>query len=473
MFMQIFKRGVDKRLATAQSLKIFKGGKKLKLKRKVLSILITMSMLLVLLVPLAAPASASGDIRALTVPRVSDDNSQTLGTLKVTVDAGSIQEGDVIIFKNTDGYDYGRAFSTDTTSSSVQNCVYVPATVDSDPNGLTDIAINVLDPDDEVQIIAGADQSINNDFVFYIYMRDVDVKGGTTDDNIVTFSGPANTGFPKGTVTNATVTSTTGVVEITVSGADTSNNDFTFDLRLEETIAGTFKDSEESIVLTLPPGYKWDNVDPSVDLLWGDGVTAADFTFDDEILTIDVARESTEASAWDFTGFTFYVSDASLITAGAINAMITGDTDTDITTVKVGTAVTDVTKNITVFTVGSMNYTVNGVQKIMDVAPYINANDRAMLPVRFAANATGISDNNIFWNAADQSVTLLRSARTVMMVIGSTTMWINSVQSVMDTVPVIIEPGRTMLPIRYVAQALDCEIVWDAAARTITITQTI
>jgi hypothetical protein len=120
----------------------------MKIKRKVFSVLITMSMLLVLLVPLAAPASASRDIRALTVPQVSDNNSQTLGTLKVTVDAGSILEGDVIIFKNTDGYDYGMAFSTDTTSSSVQNCVYVPATVDSDPNGLTDIAINVLDADD-------------------------------------------------------------------------------------------------------------------------------------------------------------------------------------------------------------------------------------------------------------------------------------------------------------------------------------
>ena len=445
----------------------------MKLKRKVLSILITMSMLLVLLVPLAAPASASGDIKALTVPRVSDDNSQTLGTLKVTVDAGSIQEGDVIIFKNTDGYDYGSAFSTSTTNSSVQNCVYVPATIDSDPNGLTDITVTVLDPDDEVQITAGADQSINNDFVFYIYMRDVDVKGGTTDDNVVTFSGPTNTGFPKGTVTNVTSTSTAGMVKITVSGADASKNDFTFDLRLEETIAGALKESGESIVLTLPAGYRWDNVDPGVYLIWGDGVTAVDTTFDGGVLTIDVARESTRASAWDLTGFTFYVSDASLITSGAINAKIAGDTNTDINTAKVGTAIPDAIKNITVFTIGNMNYTVNGVQRTMDVAPYINVNDRAMLPVRFAANATGISDNNIFWNAADRSVTLIRSARTVRMVISSSTMWINSVEAVMDTVPVIIEPGRTMLPIRYVAQALDCEIVWDAAARTITITQTV
>jgi hypothetical protein len=430
-------------------------------------------MLLMLLVPLAGVASASGDIKALAVPRVSDTDSQALGTLKVTVDAGSIKDGDVIIFKNTDGYDYGSAFSTSTANSSVQNCVYVPATIESAPNGLTDITITVLDADDEVQITAGADQSTNNDFVFYVYMRDVDVKGGTTADNVVTFSGPTNTGFPKGTVTNSTDTSTNGMVDLVVSGADTSNNDFTFDLRVEEKTAGALKESAESIKLTLPAGYEWDIVDPGVELLWGDGVTAVDFAFDGEVLTIDVARESTEASAWDFTGFTFHVSDDSLVTAGAINAKIAGDTDTDITTAKVGTSVLGETKNITVFTVGSMNYTVNGVQHTMDVAPYINANDRAMLPVRFAANATGIADSNIFWNAADRSVVLIRSARTVRMVIGSTTMWINSVESVMDTIPVIVDPGRTMLPIRYVAQALDCDIVWDAAARTITITQTV
>jgi len=447
----------------------------LKLKRKVLSVLITMSMLLMLLVPLAGVAGASGDIKALTVPRVSDTDSQALGTLKVTVDAGSIKRGDTILFKLTSGYDYSTAFSVYAGDPDVVNGIYVPDTYGNEDNGLMsdDITIDVLDPNDEVQITADVAQDNGLDFVFYIHMEDVDVEGGTTDDSVVTFSGPSNTGFPKGTVTNSTDTSTNGMVELVVSGADTSNNDFTFDLRVEEKTAGALKEAAESIKLTLPAGYEWDIVDPGVELLWGDGVTAVDFAFDGEVLTIDVARESTEASAWDFTGFTFHVSDDSLVTAGAINAKIAGDTDTDITTAKVGTSVLGETKNITVFTVGSMNYTVNGVQHTMDVAPYINANDRAMLPVRFAANATGIADSNIFWNAADRSVVLIRSARTVRMVIGSTTMWINSVESVMDTIPVIVDPGRTMLPIRYVAQALDCDIVWDAAVRTITITQTV
>jgi hypothetical protein len=339
----------------SQSQKTFQGGKKLKTKRKVLSILVTMSILLMLLVPLAGVAGASGDIEALTVPRVRDTDSQTLGTLKVTVDAGSVKDGDVIIFKLTEGYDYGSAFSTDTTNSSVINGVYIPSAIGSAPNGLTNLAVTVLDANDEVQLTAGADQSLNNDFVFYIYMRDVDVKGGTTADNAVAFSGPTNTGFPKGTATNVKVTSGAGRVDLTVRGADISNDDFTFDLRVEETVAGSLREAAESIKLSLPAGFKWDNIDPGVSLLWGDGVTAVDFIFAGEDVTIDVTGASTKTSAWDFNGLTFHVSDDTLAKAGAVNIKISGTTDIVVAAASVGTYVSGATMKTTLFTIGSMN----------------------------------------------------------------------------------------------------------------------
>jgi hypothetical protein len=147
------------------------------------------------------------------------------------------------------------------------------------------------------------------------------------------------------------------------------------------------------------------------------------------------------------------------------NSINTGFPDGTVVTTRV------VAPALTLFTVGSMYYTVNGVQMLMDVAPYINANDRALLPARYAANATGISDSNIFWDASAQSVRLVKGDRTVILVVGSTTMLINGVESLMETAPVITDPGRIMLPIRYLAQALECDIVWDAATQTITITQ--
>ena len=43
-----------------------------------------------------------------------------------------------------------------------------------------------------------------------------------------------------------------------------------------------------------------------------------------------------------------------------------------------------------VMTIGSATYTINGVEKTMDVAPFINGS-RTMIPVRFAAEAFGIT----------------------------------------------------------------------------------
>ncbi len=754
----------------------------MKTKRKVLSILITMSMLMVLLVPLATPAFAAGDIEALTVPTVTDANGQSLGTIKVTVPAGSINEDDVVIFKIKGGYDFGFfddpddptepfeqiQFYEGTDKSNAANAVYVPPKVADDPNGLLpdEVTVKVLDDNDEVQIEALADQKLDYDFVFYIYMKNVDVEEGTTDDNVVTFSGQSSTGFPRGTVTNAVV-STSGSVELAVSGADTSNNEFTFDLRIQETIAGSLKEDGETLKLKLPSGYEWDNVKPAINFLWGDNnpdPLPVTFDFDDEEVIIDFnGPETDEASAWDFAGFKFFVSDESVVKAGDIKVKITGETDTDITSAVVGTygdfgatvsakdaptifagkdeqeiadivieedlggtlvdgrtvtltlpagarfqqvyegatakpnpvdpadlddfdsdegldlnftaftgtdertakftvdsesddaatidledvevaieagfegdlvitvggsagvsgevvvakviapvtgaavsvpnviiglsgqtggsftiteteaeafdkdgktvtldlpggviftktpkvevtsgdlrignikraggdnqvefdiesessepstvTVSDVvlkldrtvaegditlkvqgdavvetneyddwensdtvakfavakvvtpapgeTKYNTVFTIGDMKYMVNGVEMTADVAPYIQ-NDRTMLPIRYAALSAGVSESNIFWNAADQSVILIKGDRIVKLVIGNTTMTINGVAFPMDTAPEIVDPGRTMLPLRAVAQALGCDVAWDAATQAVTITQ--
>ena len=121
------------------------------------------------------------------------------------------------------------------------------------------------------------------------------------------------------------------------------------------------------------------------------------------------------------------------------------------------------------FTIGSTAYTINGAEAATDVAPYIDANSRTMLPIRFAAYAAGVSDNNIFWNPADQSVILIKGDIIAKLNVGSTTMLINGVPFEMDTVPVIADTGRVMLPLRAVAQTLGCEVTWDATSQTVTV----
>jgi hypothetical protein len=121
-----------------------------------------------------------------------------------------------------------------------------------------------------------------------------------------------------------------------------------------------------------------------------------------------------------------------------------------------------------VFEIGQTSYTVNGTVYNIDVTPFIK-DSRAFLPLRYIANALGVSDSNIIYDPTTQKVTIIKGSETVQLTIGSTAMLINGALITMDTAPEISD-GRTCLPVAWVAQALSANIAWDATAQTVTIT---
>ncbi|MCW2279009.1 copper amine oxidase N-terminal domain-containing protein, partial [Heliophilum fasciatum] len=112
-------------------------------------------------------------------------------------------------------------------------------------------------------------------------------------------------------------------------------------------------------------------------------------------------------------------------------------------------------------------YTVNGMEKSMDVAPYIK-NSRTYMPVRYVAEALGVSSDNIIWDADSQSVTLIKGSTIAQMTIGSPQMKVNGTTIYMDAAPEITS-DRTMLPLRFIAQALGASVHWDDATQTATL----
>ena len=127
----------------------------------------------------------------------------------------------------------------------------------------------------------------------------------------------------------------------------------------------------------------------------------------------------------------------------------------------------------TTFTIGSTTYTVVeaavAVEKTMDVAPYIK-DGRTYLPVRFVADALGVTEDNIIWDPVNATVTIFKGDRIAQMTIGSKILLVNGVQLTMDAAPEIVS-GRTMLPVRWMAQALGATIEWDAETQQVTVTQ--
>lgn len=121
-----------------------------------------------------------------------------------------------------------------------------------------------------------------------------------------------------------------------------------------------------------------------------------------------------------------------------------------------------------VFTIDSMEYMVGDAKVTSDVAPYVNENGRTMLPLRAFANALNVTNDNIVWNETERSVIIFKGESTVKVVIGQMSFEKNGVNVPMDTMA-MIKDGRTMLPLRAVAQALGAQIAWDDATRTVTV----
>ena len=144
--------------------------------------------------------------------------------------------------------------------------------------------------------------------------------------------------------------------------------------------------------------------------------------------------------------------------------------DTTAASVNVANVTTGTTggAGTSVFTIGSTSYTLNGTSVSIDVAPYIK-DSRTFLPLRYVANALGVADSNIMFDAASQKVTIIKGSLVAQFTIGSTTMLLNGAAITMDTAPEITS-GRTCLPIAWVAEALNASIKWDATAQTVTIT---
>lgn len=121
-----------------------------------------------------------------------------------------------------------------------------------------------------------------------------------------------------------------------------------------------------------------------------------------------------------------------------------------------------------VFHIGQAQYTAGSKTVIMDTAPYIK-DSRTFLPLRYAANAVGVSDENILWDAILRQVTIYKDNRTIKLSVGSRELVVDGAGFEMDTEPEIVK-DRLMLPVYWLARALDVDIQWDSATQSVIIT---
>ncbi len=138
-------------------------------------------------------------------------------------------------------------------------------------------------------------------------------------------------------------------------------------------------------------------------------------------------------------------------------------------------ATTGDTADIIKFTVGSQIYYVDSIMYKTDVKPYINSQNRTMVPLRAAANAFGISDDNIKWVEGEKrGVEINFDGKEIFVPADKSNgnyIEINGVKTETDSTAEIRD-SRIYLPLRSIAAALgidDENIGWNGATGEITI----
>ena len=111
-----------------------------------------------------------------------------------------------------------------------------------------------------------------------------------------------------------------------------------------------------------------------------------------------------------------------------------------------------------------INIVINGVPQQYDTMP-VNKNGRVLVPLRGIFESLGA---DVFWNEHTKTVKANDAENKVRLTIGSNVAQINGNEVTLDVPPEIID-SRTMVPVRFVSEALDKEVLWDDGTKTVII----
>lgn len=100
-----------------------------------------------------------------------------------------------------------------------------------------------------------------------------------------------------------------------------------------------------------------------------------------------------------------------------------------------------------------------------EVLPFLDQG-RTMVPLRTIFEALGAG---VQWDGGSRTITAVKDSREIKLVIDGAA-YINGATVNLD-VPAKIISDRTVVPLRFVSEALGCTVAWDEYSKTVTITR--
>ena len=117
--------------------------------------------------------------------------------------------------------------------------------------------------------------------------------------------------------------------------------------------------------------------------------------------------------------------------------------------------ITSIMLSSVVFAKGDIKVAIDGKQVEFDVKPQL-INSRTMVPLRAIFEALGAE---VDWENDTQTIVATKDGVTIVSTIGNTKMYVDDIEKTMDVAPMLVD-GRTLVPVRFVAEAFECEVFW-------------
>jgi Leucine-rich repeat (LRR) protein len=112
----------------------------------------------------------------------------------------------------------------------------------------------------------------------------------------------------------------------------------------------------------------------------------------------------------------------------------------------------------------NINVVINGKELEFDVPPLI-INGRAVLPLRTVFNELSAK---VDWDGSTQTITATKNSTIIIVQINNKIAKVNNIEKTLEVPPIIID-GRTMVPLRFIAESFNASVNWDDGTRLISI----
>lgn len=107
----------------------------------------------------------------------------------------------------------------------------------------------------------------------------------------------------------------------------------------------------------------------------------------------------------------------------------------------------------------------DGQQVEFDTFPFIDQNGRTLVPFRFIAEKLGAS---VSWNQLTKQVDMKNDTQSITLWAGQARAEVNGQVVTLDTRPVVVN-GRTMVPLRFIAETFGLMVNWEAEKRLVSL----